>query len=134
MVQLFNVSVGALSAGVKVLLVEDEPLIREMMAELLEDAGFDVTATCSGDEAAILLADDGFAVLLTDVTMPGTLDGIDLAEHAREIHPGLPVVFVSGRPETELRASRLSPPAVFVRKPYDVESLVGAVGRMAQGA
>ena len=118
----------------KVLLVEDEPLIREVMAELLEDAGFDVVATCSGDEAAILLAEDGFSVLLTDVTMPGAIDGIALAEHAREVHPGLPVVFVSGRPETELRARHLKPPMEFFRKPYDVDRLVGAVGRLAAAA
>lgn len=118
---------------VKVLLVEDEPVIRELMAEMLEDAGFDVTATCTGDEAAILLAEEGYAVLLTDVTMPGAIDGIGLAEHARELHPRLPVVFVSGRPETELRARRIAPPIAFFHKPYDVDSLVGAVGRLAEG-
>ena len=115
----------------KLLLVEDEPLIREVMAELLEDAGFDVTAACTGDEAVILLADDGFAILLTDVNMPGLVDGIGLAEHAREIHPGLPLVFVSGRPETERRASHLPGPKAFFPKPYDLDVLIKAVNRMA---
>ena len=114
----------------RILLVEDEPLIREVMAELLECAGYDVTATCTGDEAMILLADDGFAILLTDVNMPGQIDGIGLAEHAREIHPGLPLVFVSGRPETEHRASHLAGPKAFFAKPYDLDTLIGEVGRM----
>lgn len=117
----------------RVLIVEDEPLIREVMAELLEEAGFEVTATCTGDEAAILLADDGFALLLTDINMPGLIDGVDLAKHARQVHPGMPVVFVSGRPETEQRATRLGPPIAFFNKPYDVDALVGAVGRMTAG-
>ena len=117
----------------KILLVEDETLIREVMAELLEDAGFDVTATCTGDEAAILLAENGFAVLLTDVTMPGQIDGIGLAEHARQVHPGLPVIFVSGRPETEQRAQAIAMPVAFFRKPYDVDVLVGEVRRLAAG-
>lgn len=118
----------------KILLVEDEPLIREVMAEMLENAGFDVTATCTGDEAAILLTEVGYAVLLTDITMPGDIDGIGLAEHAREMYPAMPVVFVSGRPETEARAATISPPVAFFRKPYDVDRLVTTVGRLARAA
>ncbi len=115
----------------KVLFVEDEALIREITAEVLSYAGFDVTATCTGDEAAILLAEDGFDLLLTDVNMPGQIDGIGLAEHARELHPGLPVVFVSGEADTERRARSIAQPTAFVVKPYDVDALVGTVGRMA---
>ena len=118
---------------VRVLLVEDEPMIREVMAELLEDAGFDVTATCTGDEAAILLAENDFAILLTDITMPGHIDGIGLAEHAREAHPGLPVVFVSGRPDSEQRARGIPPPTAFLPKPYNVDCLLDTVGRLAAG-
>lgn len=120
------------SGEAKILLVEDEPLIREIMAEVLEEEGFDVTATCTADEAAILLAENGFAVLLTDVTMPGSIDGIGLAEHAREVHPGLPVVFVSGRPDSEVRARRFAGPVAFFAKPYDIATLVCAVGRFAR--
>lgn len=116
---------------IRILLVEDEPLIREIMAEVLEDEGYLVTATCTGDEAAILLAEDRFALLLTDVTMPGTIDGIDLAEHARQVHPGLPVVFVSGRPESEVRARRLPNPVAFFAKPYEIEILLRAVAQFA---
>lgn len=118
----------------RVLLVEDEAVIREVMAELLEGAGFDVTATCTGDEAAILLAEEVFAVLLTDITMPGHIDGIGLAEHAREAHPGLPVIFVSGRPDSEQRARAIPQPMAYLPKPYDVQRLVETVERMAAGA
>lgn len=120
-----------MAADTRILLVEDEPLIREVMAEMLEDEGYLVTATCTGDEAAILLAEDQFALLLTDVTMPGSIDGIGLAEHAREVHPGMPVVFVSGRPDSELRARHLSSPVAFFAKPYDITSLLRAVADFA---
>lgn len=111
----------------RILLVEDEPEIREVMADTLCDAGFDVTATCTGDEAVILIADqDRFDLLLTDIAMPGGIDGIGLAEHAREVHPGLPVVFVSGG-DKEGRAGRLGPPMRFVPKPYDERTLLGAI-------
>ncbi len=111
-----------------ILLVEDEPDTREVIVEALCNAGFDVTATCTGDEAAILMADqDRFDLLLTDINMPGDIDGIGLAEHAREVHPGLPVVFVSGRPETERQADHVGPPMRFVSKPCDEHTLVGVV-------
>lgn len=110
----------------RILLVEDEPLARETLAETLSNAGYDVTATCTGDEAAILMAQDGFDLLLTDITMPGAIDGIGLAEHAREVHPGLPVVFVSGSMDAR-RTGQVGPPMLFVAKPYDEAGLIGAI-------
>ena len=116
----------------RVLLVEDEPIIREAIAAFLEDAGFDVTATCTADEAAILLTEDEFAVLLTDITMPGQIDGLGLAEHAREIHPGLPVVFISGANQIEPRARAVAPPSAYFPKPYDIDTVVETVGQMVR--
>jgi len=124
--------VGLLGRETRVLFVEDEAFIREITAEMLSVAGYDVTATCTGDEAAILLAEDGFDLLLTDVNMPGHFDGIGLAEHARELHPGLPVVFVSGGADMEWRTRKISQPTAFVAKPYDVDALIGTVGRLAR--
>lgn len=115
----------------RILLVEDEPSIREIIADTLGDAGFEVTATCTGDEAAILIADsDRFDVLLTDITMPGLIDGIGLAEHAREVHPNLPVVFVSGRLDNARRAETIGQPSAFVAKPYDVTRVVSTIDRL----
>lgn len=116
----------------KILLVEDEPIVREALASFLEDAGFDVTATCSGDEAVILLTEDEFTVLLTDISMPGQIDGVGLAEHAREIHPGLPIVFVSGRDETEFCPGAVGQPTAYFQKPFDVDRLVATIGRMVR--
>ncbi len=116
-----------------ILLVEDEPVIREIMANTLGDAGFEVTATCTGDEAAILIADsDRFDVLLTDITMPGLIDGIGLAEHAREVHPDLPVVFVSGRPDNARRAEAVGQPSAFMPKPYDVGNVISTIDRLTR--
>ena len=114
-----------------ILLVEDEPVQRAMMAESLGDAGYEVTATCTGDEAAILLADrDRFDALLTDVAMPGRIDGIGLAEHAREVHPGLPVLFVSGGADSLRRAAALAPPTACMSKPFEAVSLLQALRRL----
>ncbi len=126
-----SVTADPQSRAAKVLLVEDEPLFRMSMAELLEDAGFDVTVACSGDEAVILLAEyDRFDALMTDITMPGAIDGVALAEHAREIHAGLPVVFVSGQPGNATRSHEVGQPMAFFPKPYDIDALLETLGRL----
>ena len=115
----------------RILLVEDEDATRAVMADLLGDAGFDVTATCTGDEAAILIADEGrFDLLLTDISMPGAIDGLGLAEHAREMVPGLPVLFVSGRPEYASRVDGVGPPTAFLSKPFDMERVMQAIASL----
>ncbi len=114
------------------LLVEDEGLIRLVTAELLRDEGFEVIEAWDGDEAARLL--DGLAdfdVLFTDVRMPGTLDGIDVAMHARRRYPAIPVLVVSGYAEQLVsRIGALDPAAVFFSKPYSLEKIAEAVTRL----
>lgn len=118
--------------AVHVLLVEDEELVRTLVAEVLRDKGFAVTEACTGDEAAELLAEvDGFDAVLTDVRMPGILDGIDLAVRARERHPGVPVLVVSGYAhELSPRLRTLNPPAVFIRKPFKLRDILDMLGRL----
>lgn len=107
---------GGGSAG---LLVEDEGIIRLVAAETLRDAGFAVVEAWDGDEAARLLNRvDGFDVLFTDVRMPGTLDGIDVAVHARRREPAIPVLVVSGH--TAQLTSRLR---CSSRRPFSSTSL-----------
>ncbi len=105
--------------------------MREALAELLSDAGYDVTATCTADEAAILLAEGPrFELLLTDLTMPGQIDGWGLAQHARELQPSLPVVFVSGRADVHQCAAALAPPTAAFGKPFGGEQLLRELDRL----
>lgn len=116
----------------RVLLVEDEPLIRSAAAEMLHDAGFEVIEAQDGDEAARLIdGPDGFDVLFTDVRMPGTLDGLDVAMHFRQQHPAIPVLIVSGgAANLASRLSGLEPPAIFISKPYKLREVVAALNGM----
>lgn len=113
----------------RVLLVEDEGLIRMMTAEYLEDEGFTVVEACDGDEAVRLLEKNKpFDVLFTDVQMPGALDGLAVATHIRTRYPALPVLVVSGyAAQLKDRLSILGPPLVFIAKPYDMEEIVAAL-------
>lgn len=121
-------------ATTRVLLVEDDDLVRLMAAEVLRDEGFEVVEAQDGDEAARLLDDpDGYDVLFTDVRMPGTLDGVDVAMHLRQRHPAIPVLVVSGgAPRLMSRLGKLEPPVVFINKPYRLQEIVAALNSMTQ--
>ena len=122
--------------AVRVLLVEDEGLIRMVTSEFLRDEGFDVTEAWNGEEAARLLDTVGrFDVLFTDVQMPGSLDGIDLALFARRRHPRVPVLIVSGyAAQLVPRLGALQPAAAFISKPYTLKGIVDALRQLTTPA
>lgn len=119
-------------AAIRVLLVEDEGLIRMVAAEFLQDEGFEVTEAWDGDEAASLLDSAAcFDVLFTDVQMPGILDGIGVAMHARRRWATLPLLVVSGHAvQLVARLALLDPAAVFIGKPYLLDEVAGALRRL----
>ncbi len=114
-----------------VLLVEDEGLIRVTLAETLEDAGYTVVAAETGDEACQLLCSKhSFDVLLTDIQMPGSADGIDVARNFHERHPNRPVVFMTGRPDMLCRVGRLSACQTLLRKPFGAAQMLAAIAAL----
>ncbi len=119
--------------AIRILLVEDEGLIRMMVVDFLEDEGFDVIEAHDGDEAARLLDTAGsFDVLFTDVRMPGVLDGIDVALGAQQRYPGLPVLVVSGySAELTTRLGLLEPAVAFLGKPYRLREVADTLKRLA---
>jgi DNA-binding response OmpR family regulator len=105
---------------VVILLVEDETLIREIMAESLAEDGFDVIQAASGDEAIALADRDCLPIdaLVTDFHMPGETDGAEVAAHLRILHPALPVIIASGRPDVIARSWDPELGYRFLGKPY----------------
>lgn len=113
----------------RVLVVEDDALVREVSADILADAGFRTSeATCAA-EALALLQNPEFAgeidAIVTDVDMPGELDGIGLAARVREGWPRIGVVITSGVPRGTTAALRQ--PALFLAKPFRADRLIAAV-------
>jgi CheY-like chemotaxis protein len=117
-----------------VLVVEDEPMIRELMAECLVDAGFEVEEARSGDEAVeIILEQPGrFAALVTDFHMPGHLDGSEVAAVMRRQTPDIPVVIASGRPDMFQESWQSELGYTLIRKPFGLDQLVHLVQRLVQ--
>jgi len=81
---------------IRLLLVEDEFLISDMVAEDLSEQGFVVCAVANASDALSHLASAAVDILFTDVNLPGGMDGMTLARRAREMQPDLPVVYASG--------------------------------------
>jgi len=108
-----------------VLVVEDEVLIRMMISESLRQAGCEVLEARNADEAFdVLAASNGPDVLVTDVKMPGSIDGLELAFHARRSRPGLKVVITSGHAPAQNTDGLAD---AFLAKPFALEHLVGRV-------
>ena len=110
---------------IRLLLVEDEFLISEMVAEDLSEQGFVVCAVANGADALSLLASAAVDILFTDVNLPGGMDGMTLARCAREMKPDLPVVYASGHVNA-FDLERCAPGSIFIAKPY-VPSLIGRI-------
>ncbi len=124
-----------------VLVVEDEAVIRAILAEELEDAGFAVVEADGADAAVAAFAGrSDIGIVVTDVRMPGSMDGIGLARWMREHAPAVPIIITSGF-ATRLDATAINPAIVrVVAKPYvgrDIAewmaALVGGTGT-AEGA
>jgi CheY-like chemotaxis protein len=112
----------------RVLIVEDEFLIRMTLAEALGDEGFDMREAETADAALPMLrADPEIRLLLTDIQLPGVLNGRTLAQQAREHAPLLPVIFMTGHPDPNDTSSPLD---VFISKPYTLNDICDAARRL----
>ena len=106
--------------GERILLVEDDDLVRAHAVQLLTGLGYGVVAATNGPEALALLREDiPCDLLFTDVIMPGGLTGPKLAEAAHVLRPGLPVLYTSGYTENAIiHHGRVDPGINLLHKPY----------------
>jgi CheY-like chemotaxis protein len=113
-----------------ILLVDDEAVLRRMLARVLDEAGFDVIEAENG-EAALRAAqpvDGGLSLVVTDIHMP-VMNGLEFAHRFRPLHPAVPVLFITGRDP-----SGTDDPAYLdghlLRKPFRSEALLDTVARL----
>lgn len=125
------------SAGGKVLLVEDEDMVRTVAERALTRAGYEVTPCANGEEGLAAIEDGGsFDLVVSDVVMPG-MDGPAMVRAIRARLPQMPVLFMSGYAEEQLRRDIDIPDMHFIAKPFSVAAIgdkVGAVLREARSS
>ena len=110
-----------------ILVVDDEILVRMLMADSLRDEGYQVIEAASGDEGmAILRTCQQVDRVITDVRMPGQIDGVELAVQAKRLEPGRPVLIVSGHlpPDAAQIADE------FLPKPYVPSQVVKVIHKL----
>jgi two-component system cell cycle sensor histidine kinase/response regulator CckA len=112
-----------------VLLVEDEPMVRTVAERALTRHGYKVVTADNGEEALDILGrGEEFALLVSDVVMPG-MDGPAMVREARKSRPELPILFISGYAEEQLRKSIDLDKVAFLPKPFSVQELAEAARR-----
>lgn len=114
---------------IRILLAEDDRVMREFLTRALERSGYAVTPVDRGTAAMPLLRTENFDLLLTDIVMP-EMDGIELAQKAGELCPDLRVMFITGFAAVTLKAGKAVPQARVLSKPFHLRDLVLEVDRL----
>jgi len=109
-----------------VLIVEDEALVRMTAVDMIEEAGFEILEAANADEAILLLeARRDITVLFTDIEMPGSMDGLRLAQAVRGRWPPIKIIATSGR--CVVRDGDLPSGGLFLPKPYSSTQISSAL-------
>ena len=122
------------SGGGKILLVEDEDMVRAVAERALARAGYQITACCDGEDGLRAITKDAaFDIVVSDVVMPG-MDGPAMVREIRKAHPHIPVLFMSGYAEEALRKDIDVPNMHFLPKPFSVSVITDKVAQVMQEA
>jgi CheY-like chemotaxis protein len=115
-----------------ILLVEDEILVRMMISDELRDAGYDVLEAFNGDEALVILqTQTRVDLIISDVRMPGSVDGLGLLARVKAIYPRIPMIIMSGHLEPTFALAQGA--TQFLAKPFAMNVVVNAVRHQLDG-
>jgi two-component system, response regulator PdtaR len=112
------------TSNVTILVTEDDPWMQELIGAKLRTHRYRVIEAASGGDALLLLRTGGVDVLVTDIAMPGALDGWALGQQARLVHPTIAVVYVSSRPAD---AARQVSHSLYLQKPFLPDAIIAAI-------
>jgi DNA-binding response OmpR family regulator len=114
-----------------VLVVEDDQIIQSIAEEALTDGGFDSVIASTGEEAVTLLQGNraNYRALVTDINLGDGIDGWEVARVGREIDPGFPIVYMSGK-DADDWSSKGVPNSIMLAKPFAPAQLVTAVAQL----
>lgn len=121
-----------MTAFVRILVVEDEALIEQLVVSGLEDAGYEVRIADNAEDAIAMLESDGadYQAVVTDVNLaPQKLTGWDVAKRARELTADIPIVYMTGASNHEWTSSGV-PNSILIAKPFATGQIVTAVSQL----
>jgi CheY-like chemotaxis protein len=116
-------------AALTVLAVEDNDLLRATIATEFTEVGFRVIEAGAGEDAVeAIVRDPSIDILFTDIRLPGSIDGWEIARRFRELHPDRPIIYASAYAPG---ADRRVPDSLFFPKPYRPSQIIKAIERLA---
>jgi signal transduction histidine kinase/CheY-like chemotaxis protein len=118
--------------GLRILLVEDDPNLNDLVSQMLEEQGSKVVRAASGAEALSLFESSGVDAVLSDMVMPGAVGGLDLARQVRERHEGFPVVLMTGY--SAAAGSAANEGYTVLRKPFTMAALTACLSQAVRTA
>jgi CheY-like chemotaxis protein len=111
-----------------ILLVDDNEALLNELTEVLREEGYLAQPATSGDIALVLLQQGiPFRLLVTDVVLPGVLDGFTLARRARLFSPNIPIIYTTGHTDVAHVRARGAPFGEILSKPYRIEAMLRAI-------
>ena len=116
----------------RILLAEDDGAMRAYLARVLTNAGYSIQAVGCGTEAAPLLSNEHFDLLLSDIVMP-EMDGIELAQHCGRVSPATKIMFITGFAAVTLKANHETPQARVLSKPFHLRDLIPEIENLFAG-
>jgi two-component system cell cycle sensor histidine kinase/response regulator CckA len=122
------------SGGGRILVVEDEDMVRTVAERALARAGYQITTCADGEEGlAAIEKGEEFDLVVSDVVMPG-MDGPTMVRAIREKHPDMPILFMSGYAEEQLRRDIDIPDMYFIAKPFSVPAITDKVASVMRAS
>ena len=120
--------------GETVLVIDDEPAVRMLVTDVLEDLGYLAVEAADGPSGLkILHSDLRLDLMITDVGLPGGMNGRQVADSARVVRPNLKVLFITGYAENAaIRDGRLEPGMQVLTKPFEMEVLAARIREMVE--
>jgi len=121
-----------LSPAINILVVDDEEIMRNMLKDVLSDAGYQVWAAANGEDAVALIDKTDFNILITDMRMPG-MDGVEVTRKFKSIRSDLCVIVITGYASIQSAVQVLKEGAYdYITKPFNIEEIKIVVGRAAE--
>lgn len=118
----------------RILIAEDEEPVRELLTDILADAGYDVRGVSTGEKALDEIGEENYTLLLTDLRMPG-MNGIDLIREAKKIDENICVIVITGYPSVQsVVESMREGVSDYLAKPFDIKEIKLAVDRAVEKA
>ena len=117
---------------IKILVVDDEEIMRDLFTDILQDRGYRVTTVTNGKEAEDKVRDTFFPIAFIDIHMP-VMNGLQAMLAVKEISPKTAVVMMDSFPDVLLEKTQKEGAITCIHKPFDIKEVIEVIGQILEG-